>query len=87
MVTWWGVFQREAAMSKLTLSPDSIRGSALPDIVRMPTVMKFTGLGRSTIYRLIADKRFPGQVRLATRAVGWRRADLERWSESRPAVE
>ncbi|MBY0468388.1 MAG: AlpA family phage regulatory protein [Burkholderiaceae bacterium] len=50
----------------------------------MPTVMRMTGLGRSTIYRLIADRRFPSPVRLGPRAVAWRRSDLDRWSEARP---
>ncbi|WP_088283041.1 AlpA family transcriptional regulator [Ideonella sp. A 288] len=54
--------------------------------LRMSAVVRLTGLGRSTIYRLIAAKQFPSPVRLAGRAVGWRRADLDRWSESLPAA-
>ena len=54
--------------------------------LRMPTVVRMTGLGRSTIYRLIADQKFPCPVRLGPRAVAWRRSDLDRWSEARPAV-
>jgi prophage regulatory protein len=54
--------------------------------LRMPTVLRMTGLGRSTIYRLIADHKFPCPVRLGPRAVAWRRSDLDRWSEARPAV-
>jgi len=57
-----------------------------PVFLRMPTVMRMTGLGRSTIYRLIADQKFPSPVRLGRRAVAWRRTDLDRWSEARPAV-
>ena len=53
-------------------------------LMRMPTVVRWTGLARSTIYRLIAEQKFPAPVVLATRAVAWRRADLERWSEGRP---
>jgi prophage regulatory protein len=52
--------------------------------LRMPTVMRMTGLGRSTIYRLVADHQFPNPVRLGPRAVGWRRADIDRWSVDRP---
>lgn len=58
----------------------------MPAFLRMPTVMRMTGLGRSTIYRLIADQKFPSPVRLGRRAVAWRRADLDRWSEARPVV-
>ena len=52
----------------------------------MPTVMRMTGLGRSTIYRLIADDKFPCPVRLGLRAVAWRRTDLDQWSQARPVV-
>jgi prophage regulatory protein len=54
--------------------------------VRMAAVVRMTGLGRSTIYRLIAEDRFPSPVRLAKRAVAWRRIDLEQWSAGRPTV-
>ena len=50
---------------------------------RLPTVMQATGLGRSTIYRLVASGTFPAPVHLGPRAVGWRWADLDQWSESR----
>jgi prophage regulatory protein len=68
-------------------TPLSARANALaPVFLRMPTVMRMTGLGRSTIYRLIADQKFPSPVRLGPRAVAWRRTDLDRWSEALPAV-
>ena len=54
--------------------------------LRMAGVVRLTGLGRSTIYRLIAEDKFPSPVRLTKRAVAWRRVDLERWSEARPTV-
>lgn len=53
---------------------------------RMSTVRRLTGLGRSTIYRMIAEEKFPAQVRIGTRAVGWRWSDLERWSTTRETV-
>lgn len=52
--------------------------------LRMRAVMKITGLGRSTIYRLIASKQFPSPVRLTSHAVAWRSTDIEAWSETRP---
>jgi prophage regulatory protein len=58
----------------------------MPVFLRMPTVMRMTGLGRSTIYRLIADRKFPCPVRLGPRAVAWRRVDLDQWSEARPVA-
>lgn len=39
---------------------------------RLPTVMQATGLGRSTIYRLVSKGAFPPPVHLGPRAVAWR---------------
>jgi prophage regulatory protein len=59
---------------------------ATPQFLRMRAVLRMTGLGRSTIYRLVADNKFPSPVRLGQRAVAWRRVDVERWSEARPSI-
>lgn len=56
-------------------------------LLRLPMVLRFTGLGRSTIYRLMAKRRFPPPVRLSDRVVAWRRSDLERWSADRPTAQ
>lgn len=49
--------------------------------------MQITGLGRSTIYRLVANRRFPCPVRLGCRAIGWRQSDIETWSDDRPVLD
>lgn len=64
--------------------PDPKVADASSLFLRMPAVTRLTGLGRSTIYRLMAEDKFPAPVRLAVRAVAWRRSDLERWSDTRP---
>ena len=57
------------------------------EFLRMPSVpLRRTGLGRSTIYRLISERKFPSPVKLVGHAVGWRRIDLDRWSEARPTA-
>ena len=65
---------------------EQIVESQAAHFLRIAVVIRLTGLGRSTIYRLIAEDKFPSPVRLAKRAIAWRRADLERWSEGRPTV-
>lgn len=55
-------------------------------LLRITAVIQATGLGRSTIYKLIAEDKFPLPVQLTGRAVAWRRADLERWSATRPTA-
>jgi prophage regulatory protein len=54
-----------------------------PRFMRLPMVMNWTGLGRSTIYRMIAAQTFPAPVVLGTRAVAWRLTDLEQRSADR----
>jgi len=67
-------------------APHATPDAQAATFMRLPSVMRWTGLGRSTIYRLVAEHKFPPPVLLATRAVAWRRADLERWSEMRPTA-
>ena len=62
------------------------RSSTTALLLRMDAVVSITGLARSTIYRLVADAKFPPPVRLSKRAIGWRRIDVERWSDARQVV-
>ncbi|MFT3906693.1 MAG: AlpA family phage regulatory protein [Steroidobacteraceae bacterium] len=48
-------------------------------ILRLPDVCKMTGLGRSMIYQLEAERRFPSRIRIGSRAVGWVDAEVQRW--------
>ena len=72
---------RNAALP--AMQPDE----SLRVLARLPTVLKMTGLGRSTIYRWIADGSFPPPVRLGPRAVAWRWSDLDRWTQSRDTAQ
>ena len=54
--------------------------------LRLQAVIRVTGLSRSTLYRLIADKRFPRPVRLGPRAVAWRHSDIDAWGRTRPVA-
>jgi prophage regulatory protein len=72
------------ARAATQLQPADTNIAAGSLFLRLPSVMRLTGLGRSTIYRLVASKSFPVPVKLAARAIAWRRSDIEAWSESRP---
>jgi prophage regulatory protein len=51
-----------------------------PDrIIRLKTVLARTGLSRSTIYRKIAERTFPTQIKISTHGTGWRESDINRW--------
>lgn len=74
-------------MSQTLSRPIPTTSESHPSVfLRMAAVVRMTGLGRSTIYRLMAEDKFPPPVRLAKRAVAWRCVDLERWCGGCPSV-
>jgi len=70
-------------MKHVTAPPSTLADEPPRLLARLPIVLKVTGLGRSTIYRWIADGTFPPPVRLGPRAVAWRWSDLDHWTRSR----
>ena len=52
-------------------------------IMRLPQVIKITGLSRSSIYALAADGLFPKQIKLSERSSGWVESEIETWLEDR----
>jgi prophage regulatory protein len=68
------------------LPPQAGEANNPPIFLRIGVVMRLTGLGRSTIYRMMAEDEFPQPVRLTRRLIAWRRADLDRWSDGRSSV-
>lgn len=54
-------------------------------IIRLPQVMKRTGLSRSTIYAYIEKGSFPKPFKIALRAVGWYESEVNAWIKSHGA--
>lgn len=54
-------------------------------IIRLPEVKKLTGISRSNIYGLIKRNKFPKQVNLGARSVGWVESEVQEWIEHRIA--
>lgn len=52
-------------------------------ILRMPDLKRYTGLSKPTIYRLIGVGTFPSPIKLAARAVGWRKREVDQWLAAR----
>jgi predicted DNA-binding transcriptional regulator AlpA len=50
-----------------------------PAFYRLRDVIRISALSRSTIYRRIAEGRFPRPVSLGGRASGWPRENLQAW--------
>ena len=55
--------------------------SVTPRILRLPAVRRRTGLSRSSIYLRISQGRFPKQISLGERAVGWVESEVNEWAE------
>ena len=64
-----------------------IRAYIMPDkLLRLPAVMELTGLGRSTIYRMMSEGDFPKPIKLGQRAIAWPADTIRDWITSRPVA-
>ena len=54
-------------------------------IIRLNQVKDVTGLGRSTIYKYIAEGSFPKPISLGDRCVGWLESEIYDWILARVA--
>lgn len=54
-------------------------------MLRVRQVCQVTGLGRSTIYLMESEGRFPRRVQLGLRAVAWIESDVQAWLQARAA--
>lgn len=62
--------------------PKPNTSKAPPAFYRLRDVMRITALSRSTIYRRVAEGRFPAPVHLGGRASGWQCASLQQWIDN-----
>jgi prophage regulatory protein len=53
--------------------------------LRLADVIDRTGLGRSTIYKLMTEDDFPSSVPLSARSVAWVEQEIEDWIFNRIA--
>ncbi len=54
-------------------------------ILRLPNVVKLTGISRSRIY-VYMDREadpFPRSIKLGPNMVGWRKSEIEAWLDAR----
>jgi prophage regulatory protein len=54
-------------------------------ILRLAQVIDMTGLGKTKIYELQAQGRFPMSVRITTHSVGWVEHEVQAWLNIRLA--
>ncbi len=51
-------------------------------LMRLPEVLQYTGLPRSTVYAMMR-KGFPKPVKLSERSSAWRSDEIQAWIEAR----
>ena len=56
-------------------------------LLRCRQVEEITGIGRSSIYRLMKKGKFPQRVRIGSKAVRWRASVIMAWVDSRPVAK
>ncbi|KAA6101384.1 MULTISPECIES: AlpA family transcriptional regulator [Pantoea] len=49
------------------------------NLIRLPEVIKRTGISKTTIYELINEKRFPSQVKIGARSVAFIESEIDEW--------
>lgn len=52
-------------------------------ILRLNDVKEMTKMSRSTIYALCANNRFPKQINLTERSIGWIEDEIQEWLQVR----
>lgn len=52
-------------------------------LMKLKAVMECTGLARSTVYKFIAEDRFPKPVKLGTRMVAWVESEVQEWIQEK----
>jgi len=55
------------------------------NLIRMPEVLRITGLNRNAVYRLMRDG-FPQPVKIGARAAAWPESEVRSWIASRIAA-
>lgn len=55
-------------------------------MLRLPSVRLKTGMGRSTIYRLIATGQFPAPIKLGPATSAWDASAIDAWITEREAA-
>jgi prophage regulatory protein len=64
-----------------------MRGLAMSyQFLRLPEVLRRTGLSRTALYEQIKNKAFPKPIRIAKRSVAWTDEDVNRWCNDRIAL-
>jgi prophage regulatory protein len=54
---------------------------AIRSLIRILAVSESLGIGRSTVYKLLSEEKFPRPIRLGPMTVRWRLEEVETWRD------
>lgn len=66
------------------MHPDKDYGACMK-ILRLPEVKNLVGLGKSSVYAMVASGSFPKPIPLGIRSVGWLETEVIEWISQRTA--
>jgi prophage regulatory protein len=52
-------------------------------LLRFKTLREYVPSGRTTIWRMVKDGRFPAPVRIGKNGIAWRSDEVQNWIKSR----
>lgn len=76
---------RETVQEVLREQPQVEPG--LDRILRLPELVRITGMCRSSVYRYVSEGNFPKPIKLGIRSVGWRESQINKWLEVKSSPE
>ena len=53
------------------------------EFIRLPEVLYLTGLGKTSIYKLMSSNAFPKPTSFGARRITWKRSHIQTWIESK----
>lgn len=51
-------------------------------LIRLKELLEIVPLGRSTVWKLVSEGRFPKPVKLSPRTTAWRESEVMDWMDS-----
>ncbi|MCQ9423421.1 AlpA family transcriptional regulator [Pseudomonas sp. LJDD11] len=71
------------------MNTENIDTRDMPDeieFIKLPEVLRLTGVGTTKLYDMVKTGVFPAQVKLGERSVAWIKAEVLEWNRDRVAL-
>jgi prophage regulatory protein len=55
-------------------------------LLRLPELTARLGISRSSVYRLVAEGKFPAPLKLTAQTIAFKASEVDQWIAARPRV-